>query len=174
MPTIMTHAVVGLGVAEVFATRPMPPLFWGCAAALAMLPDLDVLAFAAGIPYGSRFGHRGFSHSLCCALVTSLAVALLASTSVAVPWWVLWSCFFVAMASHGILDAFTNGGLGVAFFSPFDPTRYFFPWRPVQVSPIGRAFFGRWGLRAFLSEVVWIWFPLAAFVALVLLLRRAG
>lgn len=75
------------------------------------------------------------------------------------------------MASHGLLDAFTNGGLGIAFFSPFDPRRYFFPWRPVQVSPIGMAFFGRWGLRVLRSEVVWIWLPLAALVGAVLLCR---
>jgi hypothetical protein len=37
---------------------------------------------------------------------------------------------FLATASHGVLDATTNGGLGVAFFSPFDNRRYFLPWRP--------------------------------------------
>lgn len=30
----------------------------------------------------------------------------------------------------------TDGGLGVAFFSPFDNKRYFLPWRPIRVSPI--------------------------------------
>jgi len=30
----------------------------------------------------------------------------------------------------------TKGGLGVAFFSPFDNSRYFLPWRPIRVSPI--------------------------------------
>jgi inner membrane protein len=44
-------------------------------------------------------------------------------------------------ASHGILDAMTDGGLGVAFFSPFDDTRCFFPFRPIKVSPIGLSFF---------------------------------
>ena len=36
---------------------------------------------------------------------------------------------FLSTASHGVLDALTDGGLGVAFFSPFDQTRYFFPFR---------------------------------------------
>ena len=40
-------------------------------------------------------------------------------------------------ASHGLLDAMTDGGLGVAFFSPLDTTRYFFSFRPAVVSPIG-------------------------------------
>src|SRR5262249_33852605 len=51
--------------------------------------------------------------------------------------------FFAAAASHGLLDAMTNGGLGVAFFAPFSDTRYFFPWRPILVSPISlHVFFG--------------------------------
>src|SRR6267378_8050335 len=47
----------------------------------------------------------------------------------------LWRFFFLATASHGLLDAMTNGGLGVAFFAPFCDTRYFLPWQPIVVSP---------------------------------------
>ena len=38
-----------------------------------------------------------------------------------------------ALGLHGTvkLAAFINIGLGVAFFSPIDTTRYFFPWRPL-------------------------------------------
>src|SRR5205807_286289 len=114
-----------------------PPAFWGVSAALAVLPDLDALAFPLGIPYHSRFGHRGLSHSLLCALAVSLPAALLTPGPAGWPWWALWLFFWIIMASHGALDAWTNGGLGVAFFAPFDDQRYFFPWRPVQVSPIG-------------------------------------
>jgi inner membrane protein len=62
-----------------------------------------------------------------------------------------------AAASHGLLDAVTNGGLGVAFLSPFDTTRHFFPYRPVDVSPINVARFlqGR-GLVVLASELKWI------------------
>jgi len=35
----------------------------------------------------------------------------------------LFAYLFLATASHGVLDAMTNGGLGVAFFSPFDNRR---------------------------------------------------
>ncbi len=31
----------------------------------------------------------------------------------------------------------TDGGLGCALFWPFDLTRYFAPWRPISVSPLG-------------------------------------
>ncbi|HXG08171.1 MAG TPA: metal-dependent hydrolase [Gemmataceae bacterium] len=176
MPTVFTHAVVGLGLGWIFATgRPMPLAFWGLSAALSALPDLDVITLALGLPYGSRFGHRGFSHSLCCALLVSLPVALLTYRPFGVAWWLLWGYFFVVMASHGVLDAFTNGGYGIAFFSPFDPTRYFFPWRPVEVAPIGvTAFFGPWGLRVLGSEMLWIWLPLGVVVAAVKVWRQAA
>ena len=41
---------------------------------------------------------------------------------------------FVAMASHGVLDALTDGGRGVGFLIPFSSERFFFPWRPIPVS----------------------------------------
>jgi inner membrane protein len=75
-------------------------------------------------------------------------------------WWSLCAYFFAVTASHGLLDAVTNGGLGIAFFAPFDGTRYFLPWRPVEVSPIGlAAFFTARGLEVLKSEFVWIWIP---------------
>lgn len=164
MPTTLTHALVGLGAAQVFAARSMPPSFYGLAVALSLIPDVDVVSFRLGIPYHSRFGHRGFSHSLCCAVVVSLAVAVCASSYFAVPWWQLAGFSLLVVIGHSLLDALTNGGGGIAFFSPFDDRRYFFPWRPVQVSPIGLAVFSRWGLRALLSEIVWIWLPLVVLV----------
>ena len=61
-----------------------------------------------------------------------------------------------------MLDAFTNGGLGVALLSPFDDTRYFFPFRPIEVSPLSvRAFFSAHGLAILRSELVWVWAPCA-------------
>src|SRR5262249_36783612 len=49
------------------------------------------------------------------------------------------SYFFVVTASHGVLDAMTDSGLGVAFFAPFEPTRYFFPFRPLPTFPMSVA-----------------------------------
>jgi inner membrane protein len=54
----------------------------------------------------------------------------------------------------------TNGGLGIAFFCPLSNNRYFFPFRPIQVSPIGiTSFFSEWGFRVLVSEAVWILVP---------------
>jgi inner membrane protein len=84
----------------------------------------------------------------------------------------LWAYFFLATASHGLLDAMTDGGLGVAFFSPFNNTRYFLPWRPILVSPIGvTRFFSSRGLEVVQSELLWIWFPTALLVLSVRLIR---
>jgi inner membrane protein len=171
MPTTLTHALVGLGLAGVFTARPTPA-FCVLSAALSLAPDLDVLAFRFGIPYGSRFGHRGFSHSLCCAALLSLLVTALGHSYFVVPWWQLAGFALVVVVAHDVLDALTDGGMGIAFFSPFNDRRYFLPWRPVRVSPIGLGVFSRWGLRALLSEVVWVWVPLAVLVGAVTV-RRA-
>jgi inner membrane protein len=80
--------------------------------------------------------------------------------------------FFLATASHGFLDAMTDGGLGVAFFSPLDNHRYFLPFRPIHVSPIGAGrFFTHRGLEVLQSELLWIWLP-AALLALSVWLMR--
>jgi inner membrane protein len=71
----------------------------------------------------------------------------------------LW--FAPVTASHCLLDAMTNGGRGIALFAPFSNHRYFFPWRPIQVSPIGAGFFSARGLSVLVSEARWIWVPSA-------------
>ena len=148
-----------------------------------MLPDVDVIAFAFGIPYGDMFGHRGFTHSLFfAAVVGALAAAHVSHQShplhpshlshlshrLALFVW-----FTLLTASHGILDALTNGGRGIAFFAPFSDHRYFFPWRPIQVSPIGVGFFSARGLRVLASEAGWIWVP-SAIIAVSARLFRNG
>jgi inner membrane protein len=63
-------------------------------------------------------------------------------------------------ASHGVLDAFTNGGLGIAFLWPWSAHRYFFPIQMIEVSPLGlRPFLSAWGLNVLLSELLWVWIP---------------
>ena len=67
----------------------------------------------------------------------------------------------------------TDGGLGVAFFSPFDTKRYFLPWRPIHVSPIAiHRFFSTRGFAILQSELLWIWLPAILFAAMVVMLRR--
>lgn len=100
-----------------------------------IIPDADVISFSLGIPYESFWGHRGFTHSLFFAFAFGGFVAFFLYPKQRKKWsgFILWMYFFLATASHSLLDAMTSGGLGVAFFSPFDNTRYFLPWRPIKV-----------------------------------------
>ena len=61
----------------------------------------------------------------------------------------------------------TTSGLGIAFFSPWHPERYFFPLRPVQVSPIIiRAFLSGRGLKVLASEARWVGLPCLSLLTL--------
>jgi inner membrane protein len=121
--------------------------------ALAMLPDLDVIAFALHIPYAARFGHRGAAHSLAAAAAVALLAALAARPLGLPP---LRAALFtlLAVGSHGLLDAMTDGGLGVALLWPFTERRYFLAWRPIPVAPIGARMLSGRGLRVAAIELV--------------------
>lgn len=174
MASAFTHAVVGAALAGL---EPGPRLRLAVAlAVLSVLPDADVVTFRFGIPYEHPFGHRGFTHSIPFALLCGAVTPWLAGHAGPAgsrAWWRVAGLGFFATLSHGVLDAFTNGGLGVGFFVPFHAERFFFPWRPLQVSPlsVGR-FFSPAGLRILASEVLWVWLPLAAAIALARLSRR--
>ena len=175
MPTFVSHAAVAVAAGVAFAPRDVPNQFWPLAILCSILPDADVFGFYFGIPYHHVLGHRGFFHSpffglLLGALVVSVSFS---SADIFSGRWFFYLIFFSLLtASHGILDAFTNGGLGIALFSPFDNTRHFFPWTPIEVSPIGvRAFFSRWGLAVLKSELQWVWLPCFVVVVLSTLFR---
>jgi inner membrane protein len=156
MPTIMTHAIVPMAAAYALGPKRIArPLMIG-GAILAMLPDADVLAFLAGIEYSDQFGHRGASHSL----LFAGAIALLTTLALRPARFALVAIFlFASIASHGVLDAFTNGGLGPALFWPVDHARIFAPVTPIQVSPIGGDFFSMRGVYVLISEAIWVWSP---------------
>ena len=175
MATVFSHAVAALGIGACFYRPGVPKRVWALGALGAAVPDIDVIGFALGTDYGDPFGHRGFTHSLFFAALLALAMAALVFPHGApnLSRFSLWTYFFLATASHGFLDAMTNGGLGVAFFAPFDNSRYFFPWTPIQVSPIGITnFIADGGLAVFPSEFLWIWLPSALLAAMALLARR--
>lgn len=156
MPTVLTHPVVALGLAPFFRDK-LPGKRWIAAGALlTVLPDFDVIGFHFGIEYGALLGHRGLTHSFFFAAAVAAVLAALARER-RTP---LFLYLFACMASHGLLDALTDGGLGVALFAPFDDTRYFFPWRPIEVSPIGLArFLSPRALEVLASELLYVWAP---------------
>ena len=172
MPSILTHPAVPLALAVACGERYVSRRLLLAGVVASVLPDLDALGLALDIPYGDTFGHRGLSHSLAFALVLGVAAAFLYRTLRASPG-VAFVVVFLSGASHGLLDALTNGGLGVAFFSPFSNHRYFLPWQPIAVSPLDvDRFFSEWGLRVLLSEALWVWLPCALLAGLGFLFRR--
>ncbi len=133
-------------------------LFWS---ALSLLPDVDVVGLSLGVRYESAWGHRGATHSLLFTLALGLLIGLAApafgrralSTAAAAA---------LVLVSHPLLDTLTNGGFGCALLWPVDHTRYFAPWQPLPVPPIGLAYFSQYGLHVALVETV-IFSPILLF-----------
>jgi len=193
MASVFAHAVAALALGAAFTPparradsvppdRPRQiwraeiPRWWLLGVVCAVLPDLDVVSFSFNIGYAEPLGHRGFTHSI---LFAAIVAAVFAAFAFPRDKWrasptTLFAYFFLCGVSHGVLDAMTNEGLGVAFFSPFTMSRYFFPWRPIQVSPIGiGAFLSADGLAVIRSELQWVALPAVAFVVMVRLLKDA-
>ena len=173
MPSVFSHAIAAFGIAACFYRPEIPKRVWIAGAVSAALPDLDVVGFGFGVRYEDFWGHRGFTHSFLFAALLAGAVALGLRNSVAgLSVISLWLYLFLATASHGLLDALTDGGLGAALFAPFDNTRYFFPWRPIQVAPIGiTRFFTARGWQVLRSELVWVWLPTSVLMVLMWMIR---
>ncbi|MCB0420494.1 MAG: metal-dependent hydrolase [Bdellovibrionales bacterium] len=173
LPTIITHGISALIIGKALTAEVKTYRFWFYVMLCSMIPDLDVIGFRFGIKYGDLWGHRGMTHSILFAVVVGTMIGFFyvrrarQKRGVKEQWF--WSFFFsLIIASHGFFDALTDGGLGVAFFSPFDTTRYFFSWTPVKVSPIGtQGFFSQRGVDLMVSETLFITFPLLIFLAFV-------
>lgn len=156
------HIAVGLVVGRLYADRCSvamlsPALVFS---ALAIAPDVDIVAFALRIPYEAEWGHRGASHAL---LLSGVAGASIAGLWAGLRAWcghparpaVSSLLGAVAMASHGLLDTLTDGGRGVALLWPFSLERFFAPWRPIPAAPLGHHFFSAAGLHCAVVEAIW-------------------
>jgi inner membrane protein len=124
---------------------------------LSMLPDADVLGFSFGIRYADPWGHRGASHSLALALMVGVVLgagltALQNKATRSLPRTV--SLCVLVIASHGLLDTLTTGGLGCSLGWPWTDTRYFAPFRPIPVAPLGVGFLSGRGAEVALTELV--------------------
>lgn len=139
------HLAVGFAAARAHQGR----FHWKAAVAFStfsMLPDLDIIAFRFGIPYAAPFGHRGAMHSIAFALL--MGVAALGVTRS----WKTTLALFLTVLSHPLLDMLTDGGLGVALFWPVTAQRFFFPWNPLPVAPLGGGMLSARGLHVLLYE----------------------
>jgi len=170
MPTLFGHIAVPLAVGVGLGKKVIPKRLLIAGMIGSILPDLDVIAFKFGIPYASIWGHRGVSHSIMFALVIAFLSIFAFRAFDASRQKTFWFLFSVTL-SHTLLDALTNGGLGVALLWPLSEARFFSPWQVIQVSPIGSHFFSLNGLMAMYSEMIWVWFP-CIIVGVVLFLGR--
>jgi inner membrane protein len=151
------HIVVGMAAARAYAGQATPRrptaaamLFW---AALSFLPDADVIGFPLGVRYGDPWGHRGATHSLVFAIALGAVVGL-AAPRFGRPMMRTGVLAALVVASHALLDTLTDGGLGCALLWPFDLARYFAPWTPLPVSPIGLGYLSPYGLYVAAVEMV--------------------
>lgn len=174
MASAFSHVIVAAAIGRALPKKELGWREMALGACCSVVPDLDVIGFHVGIPYEGLWGHRGLTHSLFFAALLSGALAAL---------WSRWQptdarttlagYLFLCTASHGVLDAMTDGGLGVAFFSPFDPGRYWLPFRPVIVAPIEiEKFFTPYGAQVMISEILWIWLPACAALAAIRFVQR--
>jgi inner membrane protein len=160
MPSFVSHVAVPLAVGGGLGEPVVSRRLLAAGMVASVLPDLDVLGFPLGIPYGAALGHRGASHSLAFALAVAAVGAALhgplrcrARTA--------FLFLVAATASHPLLDALTSGGLGVALLWPFSDARLFAPVRPIHVAPLGlHALRARWA-ALLVSEAIWVWAPSA-------------
>jgi inner membrane protein len=182
------HVAIGIAAGRAYAGPAERRRLVGCMFAFAvasLLPDADVLGFPLGIPYGAPFGHRGATHSLFVAVSCGVLVTVArwtdlrrereqrgidASQGGALRLGVTTA---LVIATHGSLDAMTDGGRGIALLWPFSTRRIFFPWRPIPVAPIGAAMFSREGLGVLLFELV-AFLPLLLYAVLPRPAHRRG
>jgi inner membrane protein len=170
MASVFGHSIAALALGKAFKEELRKPKFWILGVVCSIAPDADVLGFRFGIAYESFWGHRGFTHSFVFAIILGFLVAYLFYKTKRNA---LALYFTLCTASHSLLDAMTTGGKGVAFFSPFENSRYFLPWRPIKVSPMSASkFFSEWGLEVIKSELLWIGIPFILILLIVKIVKR--
>jgi len=172
VPSVISHPIVPISLACIAGREKIPPRLVWAGVLASVIPDADVIGYRLGIPYGDLLGHRGFSHSLIFAALLA-GIGLLRWRSLGPNPLTVLGFLFLSAASHSFLDAATNGGLGIAFFSPFSNERFFLPWRPIQVSYLSVSrFFTDRGWLVLRSEVIWVWLPFLAMGISGFLIRR--
>jgi inner membrane protein len=173
MPTIFAHPAVPLAIGFGLGRKVISAPLLVCGVIGSVLPDLDVIAFRMNIPYAAEFGHRGFSHSLLIAFVLALLGACFFRW-LRPGFFLAFLFLFAAISSHGLLDTLTNGGLGIALLWPWSEHRYFMPFHPIEVAPLGLSrFLSERGLSVLKSELYWVWLPAIAATGLMIFVRLA-
>ena len=122
MPLPIAHGLIGASIIALMEGDDKEPKRWRwllLGSVLANVPDADFF-FVWNVGLGSTW-HRGFTHSIFFAAVTSLVAALLVGRRQLKPYVAFW----LAGVSHGVLDALTTKeNLGVQLLWPMSSIRY--------------------------------------------------
>jgi membrane-bound metal-dependent hydrolase YbcI (DUF457 family) len=131
MASPVGHGLMGYAVYRMAASakREDRRTLLGLCLLLAIAPDFD---FVAGVVLGQpALYHQGISHSLGVALVVSFGVAVTYSLPKGTLW-ADWGRFFLAYASHPIIDMFgpdRRPPIGIPLFWPLSDICYLSPWQ---------------------------------------------
>ena len=139
MPTIIGHSAAAIAISGAVNKKFSLKILL-LSLICSFIPDADFISFVHNIEYNSLFGHRGFSHSILFAIFLGFIITFGFFPKLKVKskeFFTLFLTFFLVTISHSFLDMLANGGYGVALFSPFSNTRFFFPWQPIPVSLVG-------------------------------------
>lgn len=173
MCSILTHPAVPIALSFLLPENSLTPKLVLFGAVCSIVPDLDVVAFRFGIGYGHMFGHRGITHSIFFAALFAAIITFAFFRNAEASDWVIFGYLALSTLSHSLLDMLTNGGLGAALLAPFSGERFFFSYRPIQVSPIGiRNFLSQRGIDVIVSELKWVWLPASVLSATVYASKR--
>jgi inner membrane protein len=174
MVSAFTHAAVAVAAGTLVPREWLPRRAWLLGAVAAAVPDLDYFLHRGDWFADGPYTHRGFTHSLLFAAALGAVLAAVVAWRLwpgARAWWLAY--LFVCTASHGVLDAFTNGGEGIAFLWPFTNARWHFPWTPIEVAPLSiTGFFTARGGEVFASELLWVWLPAGVLALAAAIARR--
>lgn len=160
MPTVISHSIVGAGIASFFKSADRKKLLIA-AVLLGALPDFDTILMGI-FGRDSIFRHREFMHSFFFAGIAGLFTALIFRKKQWIPkekFWLSALLFFIVTASHPCLDGFSTGfKYGVAYLAPFDNYRYFLWMSPLPLAPLSpEHLFSIRGVNLFLVEAGMLW-----------------
>ena len=174
MPSLLGHAVAGLAITHTFSRARLPRRTWVLAPLLAVAPDLDWFVSFLDFHKNHILNHRGVAHCLFGAVLLATFTLLIAFRRNQ-RGGQLWLCLTLAALSHGLMDACTAGGVGVALFMPFSDSRWACIWQPIHVAPLP---LGREDCYLFLAslrtEAFWIGLPALALVAWTRIREQVG
>jgi membrane-bound metal-dependent hydrolase YbcI (DUF457 family) len=115
--------------------------------------DLDTVGWVIQFGHGPLSpGHRGLTHSLPVAILAAAVLTVFITVRRRDEYSLrLFAYLALVISSHGLLDAMTSYGRGVALLAPFSDVRIRAPWTPFS------------GL---LAEMLLLWVPALLFIRL--------